>query len=102
MCALGFDVIEVSSGEDAVRAIEAGFPGDLILSDIHMPQAKMDGIALARWMRVNRPEVKVLLGSGVVSALDPSDASLCEGPILLKPYKFDQLEERLRASLGAG
>jgi CheY-like chemotaxis protein len=90
MRGLGFDVFEASSREDAVRGMEAGFPADLILSD--MPQAKMDGIALARWVRVNRPEGKVLLASGVVSRPEPSDASLCKGPILFKPYKFDQLE----------
>lgn len=96
----GFQVVEASNGEEAVRLIEAGFGVEVVLSDVHMPGARLDGLGLARWIQAHRPHLKVILGSGVVSELDPADANLHEGPLLQKPYKHDELERRLRAALG--
>ena len=96
----GFEIIEASSADEAVRVLEAGFPVHVMLTDIYMPGSSMDGLALARWVHAHRPGLKVILGSGVVSATDPADAAFYEGPILQKPYKRDELELRLRAALG--
>jgi CheY-like chemotaxis protein len=96
----GFEVIEASTAEEAVRVLEAGFPVRIVLSDIYMPGSSMDGLDLARWVHTNRPGLKVILGSGVVSTTDPADAAFHEGPILQKPYKREELERRLRAALG--
>lgn len=64
-----------------------------------MPAAEFDGFGLARWIRNHRPEVKVVVGSGVNSALDPADAPLFVGPVVRKPYDWKALEERLRAAM---
>jgi CheY-like chemotaxis protein len=91
-----FDVIEAASGEEAARVLKTDCPVDIVVSDIYMPGAAMDGIALARWVQQHRQGVKVLLGSGVTFDLDDADADLKVGPLLVKPYNLDHLEERLR------
>ena len=96
----GFDVIEASTAEDAVRVLEADFPVRVVLSDVYMPGSGMDGVALARWVHEHRPGLKVILGSGVVSSLDAADAAFFEAPLLQKPYKREELEARVRAALG--
>jgi CheY-like chemotaxis protein len=95
----GFHVIEVSDGEEAIRVIES-FPVRVVVSDVHMPGASLDGLALARWIHEHRPSLKVILASGVVSALEPGDAALHEGPLLQKPFRLEELERRVRLALG--
>ena len=96
----GFEVIEASTAEDAVRVLNADFPVRVVLSDVYMPGSGMDGVGLARWVHEHRPGLKVILGSGVVSTLDAADSAFFEGPLLQKPYKRDELERRVRAALG--
>jgi hypothetical protein len=71
----------------------------IVLTDIYMPAAEFDGLGLARWIRGHRPEVKVVVGSGVTSALDPADAPLFVGPVVPKPYDWNALEQRLRTAI---
>jgi CheY-like chemotaxis protein len=94
----GFVVIEASDGEEAVRIIES-FPIRLVVSDVHMPGASLDGLALARWVHEHRPDLKVILASGFVSTLDPADAAFHEGPLLQKPFRLEELERRVRLAL---
>ena len=66
-----------------------------------MPGAQIDGIGLAAWVLRQRPDVKLLLGSGLVlSDVDLGDMAKDVGPILPKPYNYDELERRLREDLG--
>ena len=97
--ARGFEVVEASSGEEAIRFLEAEFAVNVILSDVYMPAAEVDGLGLARWLRRHRPDMKLLLGSGVNPSLEVADKPLSDGPLLLKPYNYDQLEKALRAVL---
>jgi CheY-like chemotaxis protein len=96
----GFQVIEASNGEEAIRVMEAGCPAQLVVSDVHMPGAIMDGLDLARWIHHHRRGVKVILASGVFATLDPADAHFHEGPLLHKPFRPEELEQRLRSALG--
>lgn len=95
----GYQVIEASNGEEAIRIIECS-PVRVVISDVYMPGASLDGLALARWIREYRPDLKVILASGVVSTLDPADAAFHEGPLLQKPFKVEELKQRLRSALG--
>lgn len=96
----GFEVIEAANSDQAISVLEADFPVRAVLSDIYMPDAAMDGVGLARWIRAHRPDLKVILGSGVVSTLDPGDSAFHEGPLLHKPYKHEEVEQRLRRLIG--
>ena len=55
---------------------------------------------VARWIHEHRPDLKIILASGVFSTLDPADAQFHEGSLLQKPFKVDELMHRLRSVLG--
>jgi CheY-like chemotaxis protein len=98
----GFHVVEAGSGEEAIRLLDGDPKIAVVLTDIYMPAAELDGFGLARWIRLRRPDLKVVLGSGVTSAVAPADADLFVGPVLSKPYNFDEVERRLRAAIAPG
>jgi CheY-like chemotaxis protein len=95
----GFAVIEAASGEEAIRVLEAGFPVDVVLSDLYMPGSAIDGVSLARWVHQRRPDLKIILASGVTCFLEPVDQAMCACPLLPKPYDPRELERRLAAVL---
>ena len=94
----GFDLIEANGADEAIRVLQAEIRVDIVFSDIQMP-GSMDGFGLARWVRRERPWLKVILTSGAArTAKEAGD--LCEtGPILAKPYDHAELERHIRALL---
>ena len=60
---LSLHVVEAANGEEAIRIVEAGRSVQLVLSDVHMPGARIDSLDLARWLHKNRPGLKVILAS---------------------------------------
>ncbi len=60
----GYDIEGASSGKDAILKMEQN-KYDLVLTDLMMPE--MDGIALIRWLKENRPEVGVVILTGYPS-----------------------------------
>jgi PAS domain S-box-containing protein len=77
----------VSSAEAALNALDAGEEPDLVFSDIVMA-GEMDGLALARRLRAERPELPILLATGYSQA---AEAMGGEFPILTKPYQLAEL-----------
>jgi CheY-like chemotaxis protein len=70
----------------------------VVFTDVQMP-GSMDGWALARWVRRERPGVKVIITSGVVRASEAA-GDLCEdGPLVEKPYSHTELERRIHMLL---
>ena len=92
----GYRVIEAASGEEAVLVLEqADVDVEVVLSDVEMP-GEMDGFALARWVRRNRPGIDVIL-AGTPSRAAEAAGGLCEsGPHLSKPYEPHVLLDRIR------
>lgn len=87
----GFAVIEVSSADEAIRILTARVNTDLVFSDVHLLGSSMDGFGLGRWIKDQRPEIKLLLTSGEVPSPGP------DGEVLLvKPYKYPELVRRIR------
>ena len=86
---LGYYVTRAASAEAALGALSNGRAIDIVFSDIMMPGA-MNGVELAREIRVRRPGVPVLLTSGYAEAsIRDADA---EGiAILPKPFRMDDL-----------
>ncbi len=90
----GFAVIEVSNADEAMRILEAPVKVDLVFADVHLEGSSLDGFGLGRWVRDNKPGIKVLLTSGVVGSRGPG------GEVVLpKPYKYEELVRRIRALL---
>jgi len=87
---LGYTVRRVENAEAALREIELDGI-DFVFSDIVMP-GKMDGLSLARHLRIVRPGLPILLASGY------SDAAINvrgDFPILRKPYEIHQLSQAI-------
>jgi hypothetical protein len=59
-------------------------------SDVQTP-GHTSGVALARWVARDRPEVRVLLTSG-----DTGREATPEWPVMSKPYSLGEIECRLR------
>jgi two-component system, response regulator PdtaR len=59
----GFTVIEAGDADDAWTYLCAGGPVDVLFSDILMP-GSMDGLDLARKLKLRAPEVDVIIISG--------------------------------------
>jgi CheY-like chemotaxis protein len=92
----GFAVIEVSSADEAMRVLNAPVKVDLVFADVNLEGSSLDGFGLGRWVRDNKPGMKVLLTSGVVRSPAPDDEA-----VLPKPYKYEELVRRIRALLAS-
>jgi len=92
----GYKVIEAANTDEAMTVLkqfERNITGVLSLAAI---AGKIDGFALARWVRANRPGVEVILVANVAKAAS-SAGDLCEdGPMLAKPYDPSVVVERIR------
>jgi len=95
----GFTVVEAGDAGEAVTVLEAADDIDIVFSDVQMPGA-MDGFGLARWIRAHKPQVQVILASGVARAADAA-ADICEESFMQKPYHPQHVADRIRALIGA-
>jgi CheY-like chemotaxis protein len=95
----GYRVLEASSGEEALRLLEQGEHRiDVVLTDVEMP-GEMDGFALARWLRRERPDVEVVMAGTPARAADAA-GELCEqGPTLSRPLEPSAVLARIRQLL---
>src|SRR5215204_2858636 len=66
----GFTVIEAISGDEAIAILGTTLAIDVVFADVYMPNSSIDGIEVARWIRSNKPDVKVVLTSGVANMAD--------------------------------
>jgi len=92
----GYKVIEAADGDEALKVLnDAKVSVDVILSGVQTP-GTMDGFALARWVRANRPDIGVIL-AGTLSRAADAAAELCEeGPRLAKPYEPQAVVDRIK------
>jgi signal transduction histidine kinase/ActR/RegA family two-component response regulator len=91
----GYEVIEAGNGAEALRVAE-NHPGriDAVVTDVDMPE--MSGIALARRLALNTPEIPVLFLSGSSRPLvDERDAQEALGHFLQKPFGDEEILEEV-------
>ena len=93
---LGHNVIGACSGPQALDIIRSGQPLDLMMTDHVMPG--MTGLELATASRQVRPSLPILLATGYAELPDGASLDL---PRLAKPYRQDQLRDRLDEMLVA-
>jgi CheY-like chemotaxis protein len=98
--ALGYRVAMVGSAAEALDAVRAATP-DLVVSDIVMPE--VNGLELQRLLRVERPDLKVLLVSGYAKdAFERQGIDESAAPALLKkPLTLESLGSKVRELLRA-
>jgi DNA-binding response OmpR family regulator len=94
-----YRVLEASSSDEAKTLLSApDLAVDVVLADLDVADAA-GGFALAQWLRSERPNIKVILTSGVARSADAA-ADLCDqGPLMRRPYQPREVERRIRALL---
>jgi two-component system, cell cycle sensor histidine kinase and response regulator CckA len=92
----GYRVLEASNGLDALR-VAAGHTDDIdvLVADVVLPGLR--GPQLAEWLRIERPDLAVLLLTG--SESDPPADARPDDDILLKPFEPASLLAHVRAAL---
>lgn len=68
---LGWEVVEVSSADEAIDLLRHPLHFDLLVTDIEMPGQK-DGLDLARHVRERFPNMKIAIVSGAASTVKTS------------------------------
>ncbi len=96
----GYTVLLAGSGEEALEVTRAHACAiDLLLTDVIL-SAGINGIELAKELRVLRPEMKVVYMSGYSDALVKARADVESGGVLLeKPFTTDLLRTTVRRAL---
>lgn len=87
---LGHEVIEASSGRDALEVLRTGNKIDLLITDFSMP--KMNGAQLASAAREMLPHLPILLATGYAELPSGQGPGI---PRLAKPYQQEQLAEAI-------
>jgi signal transduction histidine kinase/CheY-like chemotaxis protein len=97
---LGFEVVRAATAAAALGALANSRTVDLVFSDIMMPGG-MNGVELAKEIRLRRKDLPILLTSGYSEAA--KQAAETQGiKILRKPYQLAELEEALRRTMAPG
>jgi CheY-like chemotaxis protein len=96
----GYNVVEASDAQEAIEVMTSDVAVDVAFSDIAMPGG-LDGFGLAQWIRRERPDIKVVLSSGIARSAKAAGELCEEGPMLAKPYEHADLERRIRVLLAS-
>ena len=96
----GYDVLEARSGVEALRLwAQHDTRIDLLLTDIVMPEG-MSGLDLAKKLRAEKHDLKVLYSSGYSIEVAGQDFGLTDGMAFLKkPYQPSALALKVRECL---
>jgi len=95
----GYEVVETDGQAEARRVLQAGAKVDVAFIDLDPDGTPGGSFALAQWIRSQRPDIKVLLTSGVRRTAETAGDLCEEGPHLAKPYEHRDLEAQIRRLL---
>ena len=91
----GYKVVEAVSADEAMTVLQhQEITIDVVFSNVELPGV-MDGFALSKWIRDNRPDTQVILVGSVPGAADAA-AELCDDGPLPKPYEPQIMVDRIR------
>lgn len=93
----GYTVETASDGEEAVALFEKGRRYDLVVSDVVMPN--MDGPAMARKLRAEHGEMRILFMSGYAEEQLRQSINLDKVAFLPKPFSVQQIAEAVHDAL---
>ncbi len=99
---LGYEVVACASSLEALETFRAApHAFALVITDDTMPS--LTGAALARALRAIRPDVPIILCSGLSTASDAETAQAAGvNAFLRKPWQLDELAWTIRQVLGKG
>jgi CheY-like chemotaxis protein len=96
---LGYDVVAVPTGQDALIQLEADSSFDLLFTDVVLPHG-MSGLELSRLARQRSPQLQILLTSGYAEEIFERYGRPQENlPLLRKPYGRKELSATLTSVL---
>lgn len=100
LSAAGVDVSVAATYEEAISHIEQAEQLDLVLSDMDL-RGPHSGIDVIGQLRAKRPEVRGMLISGHPrSYLETVDPRISDIELLPKPFRVDQVLDRIANSPG--
>jgi CheY-like chemotaxis protein len=91
----GYPVIEAANADEAIEVLRHSKDVGLVISDIRMP-GSIDGVGLARLVRAEFPEIKIVLASGHLPSVDGVE----HNGFFPKPYDVRQMIRHLKTLLG--
>ncbi|MGF7159631.1 CheY-like chemotaxis protein [Rhodoligotrophos appendicifer] len=95
----GFLVVEASNGDQALSLLaHADKEFDIVFTDVHMP-GSTNGLQLAQWIERERPEIEVILTSGLARKADAAKDLCGHRQLVEKPYDLSDVEQRIRRLL---
>jgi signal transduction histidine kinase len=94
---LGYRVLEAANGPAALDILKRNDHIDLLFSDVVLPDG-MNGFELVHQARAMRSDLRALMTSGYANIHRPR-TDRPEVPLLLKPYRREELAERIRLIL---
>jgi DNA-binding response OmpR family regulator len=89
----GFEILEASSGHEALRLLDGPESVDLVVTDLNLPG--VDGITVAKAARDHNPAVPVLFVTGHQDVVN-SPRIPVPYAILTKPFRLDELARMVR------
>jgi DNA-binding NtrC family response regulator len=93
--AAGLTVIEAANGREAAEVLRSGQAEvGLVFSDVRM-SGSMDGVGLAKFIRANHPQIKIVLTSGHLTEPDRAD----HDSFFRKPYQLEDVVAHIRSLL---
>jgi DNA-binding NtrC family response regulator len=94
-----FKVLEAATGDEALAIMAApGFLVDVVFTDVMMP-GLTDGLALAKWIGENQPEIPVIVTSGDKDKVAGAKEAGGSFHFVPKPYDLDELAAQIRRTL---
>lgn len=98
---VGYNVLEAADGSDALQTIEQHTgPIDLMVTDVVMPQ--LNGFELARQVKQQRPDMKVLYVTGFIDVKEMSrQQGISLDTLLQKPFMPETLVKKVRELLAS-
>lgn len=87
---LGYEVVPVSTGREAIRIVELGTRVDILLTDLDLPD--VDGVSVARAVAAVSPGTHVVFMSGTIHTNRLDQRAV---PFLLKPFSQAELARAL-------
>lgn len=89
----GYEVIACADGEEGLAAISQGQEFDIVVSDVVMPG--MDGPAMARGIREQRPDIPVLFMSGYAEENLRNDIDIPNMHFIAKPFSVQAISDKV-------
>ena len=83
----GYQVVEAANADEALAVLTSSPDPDILVTDVRMP-GKVDGFALAAFVRRTKPDLKVIITSGHAG---PDGAIGLADTFLTKPYELDAI-----------